>query len=90
MAGSPNPLRSVVNPHLRGGGSIFAPFKYHWWELDLECGHTVERRIRYVKIDDPRRGYAAQHRGPGINRVPAPPKRARCHECVGRSASRWA
>jgi hypothetical protein len=77
-----DPLRAVVEARLRGGGSIVAPFKSHWWNLRLECGHTVERRIRWKPVPNPRRGWAAQHHGPSLTRLPDPPKRARCEECA--------
>lgn len=87
------PMRLVVKDMLRGGASVFASFHYHWWELELECGHTVERRCRYAK--DPtrahaRRGYAAQHHGPSLSRLLDAPKRAACHECAGTNPNRHA
>lgn len=76
------PLRAVKESHLRAGAtSVFVAFKTHWWELDLECGHTVERSIRWKKIPNPPRGYAAQHNPPGLDRLPDPPKSARCEMC---------
>lgn len=75
------PLRSVTTPVLRGGGSIFAPFKFHWWELRLECGHVVERRCRWAKVDRPNRGWAAQHHAPSLDRLLDAPARVRCEEC---------
>lgn len=75
------PLREVRQARLRGGGAIFASFKYHWWELELSCGHTVERRIRWLPIKNAPRGWAAQHRGVSLTRLPGAPKRARCEEC---------
>lgn len=81
------PLRAVVRAHLRGGGSAFAPFKHHWWELDLECDHVVERRIAWLPVPNPRRGYAAQHHPPSLDRLPPPPKSARCEECLREGGS---
>lgn len=76
-------LRKVTEARLRGGGSIFAPgLKHHWWELRLECGHTVERRIRWRPIPNPRRGWAAQHAGVSLDRLPDAPKRVRCEDCA--------
>jgi hypothetical protein len=77
-------MKQVVDARLRGGGSTFAPFKYHWWELDLDCGHTMEKRIRWLPPLDgsrPSRGYAAQHRGVSLTRLPPEPKRAKCDVC---------
>jgi hypothetical protein len=79
--GAAAPLRTVGTAYLRGGGSILGPFKYHWWELHLACGHTVERRIRWARIPNPPRGWAAQHRGVSLDRLPEPPQRARCAQC---------
>lgn len=76
-----NPLRSVVEARCVGGASIGGPFKFHWWRLELDCGHTVERRIRWLAEANPRRGWAALHHGPSLDRLPPPPKRARCEEC---------
>ena len=75
------PWRKVAVARLRGGGSIFGPFKFHWWELELECGHRVERRIRWRPIPDPPRGFAAMHRGVRLDRLPEDPIRARCSQC---------
>ena len=76
------PLRVVDEALLRGGGTVFAPFKFHWWELRLECGHTVERRIRWRQVPNPSRGWAAQHRGVSLDRLPDPPRHARCEDCA--------
>jgi hypothetical protein len=75
------PLRKVEKAVLRGGSSILASFKYHWWELHLECGHTVEWRVRWLPEENPRRGWAAQHKSPSLDRLPPEPKRVRCDEC---------
>jgi hypothetical protein len=75
------PHRTVVDARVRGGGSIFSGRKYHWWELTLDCGHVVERRIRWTKIDNPRRGWAAQYAPPSLDRLPPEPKHARCELC---------
>jgi hypothetical protein len=75
------PLRKVTKEVLRGGASVFANFHYHWWELTLECGHVAERRCRYRPDGVRRRGYAAQHHAPSLNRLMDAPKRVRCDEC---------
>lgn len=80
-----DPMRVATNAHLRGGSaSIFAGFKSHWWVLVLSCGHEVERNVRWLAPADgskPRRGYAAQWHGPSLDRLPEPPKQARCEFC---------
>ena len=76
-----HPWRTVTDCRLRGGGSIFAAFKFHWWEIDLDCGHTIERRIRWLPIPDAPRGFAAMHRGVPIDRLPPKPRHARCNYC---------
>lgn len=76
------PLRDVETAQVRGGqASIIASFKSHWWELRLSCGHTVERRIRWLPTANPRRGWAALHHGPSLDRLPPAPKYARCELC---------
>jgi hypothetical protein len=75
------PLRDVEEARLVGGASILSNFKFHWWSLRLSCGHTVERRIRWTPTEHPDRGWAAQHHGVSLDRLPAAPKRARCEEC---------
>lgn len=76
-------MRKVTKANLRPWNSIFGPFKSHFWELDLECGHFVERRIRWLPQEGSMRarGYAAMHRSPSMNRLPPAPKRARCEKC---------
>jgi hypothetical protein len=76
-----DPWRKVTKAVARGGGSIFAPIKFHWWYLTLECGHEVERRIRWLPIENAPKGWAALHRGVSLDRLPPDPKRARCSEC---------
>lgn len=76
-----DPWRAVVRASVRGGGSILAPIKFHWWALTLDCGHEVERRIRWKPIPNAPKGWAAQHRGVSLDRLPPEPKRARCPEC---------
>lgn len=79
------PWRNVVRAALHGGGSINRPFKYHWWVLGLDCGHEVERRVKWLPPPDgsrPARGFAAQHHGVSLTRTPPAPTRARCEECA--------
>ena len=49
--------------------------KHHWWVLELACGHVVERRVRWLPDPSgrPPRGYAAQHQGVPLTRLPDPP-----------------
>ena len=82
-----NPLRKVVNRDraLRSHSSIFANFKSHYWDLELECGHTVERSIRYLPVppgEHVPRGWSALHHPPPLTRIPdLAPARARCEHC---------
>lgn len=79
------PLRWVTESRLAPHTSIFMheqdPHrKTHFWRLTLECGHQVERWIRWLPDPDgPSRGWAAF--SPSLARLPEPPKRARCDEC---------
>lgn len=75
------PLRLVRSSFLRGGQTILRNFHTHWWELALDCGHTVERRCRWAKVARPRRGWATMHHPPGLDRLLDAPKRARCDQC---------
>lgn len=75
------PLRRILTdpaPRLREGrGSVLGPDtarRARWWELRLDCGHTVERSVRYR----PRGGRLARR---ALSEVLPPPKRARCHLC---------
>lgn len=79
------PLRGVRECVLRGASSIFAEpaIKYHFWELHLSCGHIVERRIKWLPIPNAPRGWAAQHKGVSLERLPPEPKSARCEICRG-------
>lgn len=81
------PRRKVERAIVRAGASIpKSEFKYRWWLLVLECGHEVERRIKYLRVDNPARGYAAQWQGVPPSRIPPAPKYAFCEDCA--SASR--
>lgn len=82
-----DPLRVVTRATQKAGGTIGGrvSFKYRWWELALTCGHTVERRMRYLPPTDggpPSRGWAALHHGVSSDRVPPAPKQARCEWCA--------
>lgn len=82
--GSPlsKPLTLVKKARLSVASSINAPFKFRYWELELECGHLVERRAK----NKPRkgttlRGFAAMHAGRSASEVLPAPKRVRCEMC---------
>ena len=84
-----HPLRTVVEAKRRSGqGGLLSPhyFAIRWWDLVLECGHTVERTR---SIDYPPgwgqvpRGMARMHHPPpdDPDYEKPPPKRARCEFC---------
>ena len=78
------PFRTVTSAHVRSGQTIFKNFSTSWWELRLECGHLVERRIRWLpERNGPTiRGFGNLHRPPSRTRLPKAPTRARCEECA--------
>jgi hypothetical protein len=67
-----------------GRGSLLGPDtprRSRWRELDLECGHRVERTVRYGPHQDgyaPQRG-GTQHRS--YDDILPAPKRVRCEKC---------
>lgn len=78
------PRRKVTSATYRVMSSILASFKTYRWFLTLECGHEVDRPIRYLPTPPGqyvRRGFAALWHPPGTDRIPEPPKHARCDEC---------
>ena len=77
-----NPLRKVIDSHYRSGQSIFASFTIRWWDLQLECGHSVERRMRFPKqVGRAIRGYAIMHHPRKHGEELPPPGRVRCEFC---------
>lgn len=77
------PWRKVVRKlALRAGrGSVLGPStsrRTRWWELELECGHVVERTVRYSPAKNPKRG-GTQHRS--RSDVLPHPKKVRCEYC---------
>lgn len=82
------PRRRVEKAVVAPWSSVVADFKSHQWRLHLECGHVVERRIRWKP--DPRgrqrRGFAAMHHAPPLDRLPDEPKYARCEYCGAEGA----
>lgn len=86
------PLRAVTRARLRSvnamsnwsGAGAGTP-KSRVWDLELECGHEVERRCSYQPRGDGRRelrGWAAIfHPKPASLVLPAP-RRVRCETCA--------
>jgi hypothetical protein len=76
---------TTVRGYFEGRGSVLGPDTSRrtcWWELDLECGHTEERTVRYAPPTD---GYARQRGGTqhrSADAVLPAPKRVRCGRCV--------
>ena len=77
------PLRSVVKSHIREGSSINGDFGFRQWDLTLECGHEVERPLRFpVQTGVKSHGFAAQYHPRQRSEALPPQKRARCWECL--------
>lgn len=87
-----DPLRRVVNggqpDAIRTGraGLLMgksAPLTIRWWALELECGHVVERPVRYQKQDPAtaRRGWSILYRPQPVERALPAPKKVRCERC---------
>lgn len=55
-----------------------AGFKIRWYELELECGHIVERT---AKSSSKLRGYARMHHLPPRDSILPGPKRVKCEHC---------
>jgi hypothetical protein len=71
--------RRVISVTLRDGVmSIFRDRRYlgYKWDLDLECGHTVYRKVRYI---GKRANYRSQNRP--VSDIAAPPKWVYCEWC---------
>lgn len=77
------PLRRVEKVTYRVMSSLLSSFKTYRWFMTLECGHDIDRPIRYLPQTTgvKRRGFAALWHPPGPDRIPEPPKRARCEYC---------
>lgn len=85
----PKPLRLVVDAHGPRQGRCIGnnALSMAWWELTLECGHVVERRVRFPKqVGHARRGFAVLHRPRSIGEALPAPKRVRCEWCPDESA----
>jgi hypothetical protein len=77
-----NPLRAVVKADLREGSCINADFYQRWYDIELECGHVVERRVRFPpQVGMYRRGFMAQYHPRPADEALPPPKRCRCGRC---------
>ncbi len=74
------PLRQVLKAKLRVATSLYASFKFRFWDLTLDCGHEVERPVRHTP-GSKYRGFAAMHQGRPFNEVLPVPKRVRCEYC---------
>jgi hypothetical protein len=76
----------VIKEHgyFEGRGGLLGPDtsrRTRWWELDLDCGHKVERTVRYRPRQPPyaRQRGGTQHRS--ASAVLPAPKRVRCEFC---------
>jgi hypothetical protein len=71
--------KRVVNASMQEGQSIIRKFPSRWWELTLECGHVVERPVRYKNSHTTQRGWSWRLR----SRADAlkPVTRAKCDCC---------
>lgn len=81
-----DPMRKVVKAGRRSGqqGLGHSRFAVRWWELQLECGHIVERAARSVRgASRGKRGFMLMHHpvpDSPENFQPAP-ARVRCDVC---------
>lgn len=77
--------RAVVKQSLHSGrGSVLGPDtarRQRWYDLDLECGHAVQRTARYRHMDDRQRQDEAWRRKRSAADVLPAPKRVRCEHC---------
>jgi hypothetical protein len=76
---------AMVRGYFEGRGGLLGPDtsrRTRWWELDLACGHTVERTVRYRPRANPgaRSRGGTQHRS--ADAVLPAPKRVRCEFCL--------
>ena len=79
-----DPWRKVVKAgHVREGrGGLLGPDterRTRWRELTLECGHVVERTVRYKPAERPQVG-GTQCRP--LDAVLPAPKKVRCEYCA--------
>jgi hypothetical protein len=80
-------LQAVVKFSLNSGrGSYLGPAtarRVRWWELDLVCGHHVQRDARYRQLGDPLRMDDAWRRSRTVADLLPAPLRVRCEQCTG-------
>lgn len=77
------PLRAVVKAMPHTGRCIGNnQITIQWWELTLECGHEVERPLRFPKqVGRQTRGWAIMHHPRRMGEALPAPLRARCERC---------
>jgi hypothetical protein len=78
------PWRKVVDSTMREGTLTFnRQFKGRWWILTLECGHKVDRPVKYDWSGRrPSKGWARLWHNPSLTKVIEQSfKRVRCQEC---------
>jgi hypothetical protein len=80
MSGTWQQVTKADGP-FEGRGGLLGPDtsrRTRWWELDLECGHRVERTVRYRarEVKHGRMRGGIQHRR--LSDVLDPPKRVLC------------
>jgi len=79
-----DPLRRVMKSAKRSGmfGMGMQGLKSSWYELDLECGHAVERSMRYVNLHGAApQGWARHHGGRSTEEELPAPRSVRCERC---------
>ncbi len=72
--------QSVITSYLASAVvSIFPPYNHigYVWQLTLECGHSIERRVRYSG----NRGMQPRSRTRRFEDVVPPPTWVRCEKC---------
>lgn len=79
--------RGVASARLNvGRGSTLGPDtnrRTRWYDLELECGHAVQRTAKYRPLGDPERTDDGWRRRRTSADVLPAPKRVRCEFCQG-------
>lgn len=77
------PFRKVVGSRAMQCNSIGNnQLQMQWWDLTLECGHEVERRLRFPpQVGFRSRGFASLHHPRRQSEALPPPRRCRCSYC---------
>lgn len=72
--------RAVVSSRIFLASGVFRAYgrNSRWWHLDLECGHVVERPVRYTPVGKKTGG---SWRNRAVEDALPAPKRVVCHEC---------